>query len=388
MRTTTAKQKRRMLTVLAVAVALIVPTCGSARAMEEQQKEAAVPLRRMGSVDLGILAETTPVVWKNDSLLLECIQGGRYYDNINYKTYPGLPQPPGYLRFVNILTGVRSKPFGFGYGLGNALVVDGRMHVFATRTPFGISSNNTEVSIFSSDDLLTWATNVALRVDERGMFPPGVTLRKVFNTCVRPAGENDEFAYVMAYEFNEPGVGWQTGFAVTEDSDLRHASWTCVPRPQVLRFATLAHANPTLRRSKDGWWYLISTRETHNILAQEIWRTKNVTSFLWEATPAWKERDVTAGALLSPSAADQIPVSPPWHPDTHSAVAGNKTALKNAENINVSDLDLCTITLPNGTVATIIYYAWGDQKLGPTAMVLSMAMAVGIDEDAFLASRF
>ena len=77
---------------------------------------------RLGSVDLGILAETTPLVWRGELWLFECIQGGRYYENINYSSYPDEPQPKGYLRFTNPRTGERSAPFGIGYGLGNALV--------------------------------------------------------------------------------------------------------------------------------------------------------------------------------------------------------------------------------------------------------------------------
>ena len=33
----------------------------------------------------------------------------------------------------------------------------------------------------------------------------------------------DGATYVMAYEFDEPGAGWQTGIAITTDADLRHA---------------------------------------------------------------------------------------------------------------------------------------------------------------------
>ena len=80
----------------------------------------------MGSVDLGILAETTPVVWRDALWLMECIQGGRYYGNINSATYPNQPQPSGYLRFTNVVTGEHTKPFAEGYGLANALEGLGR----------------------------------------------------------------------------------------------------------------------------------------------------------------------------------------------------------------------------------------------------------------------
>ena len=148
----------------------------------------AVALQRLGTVDLGILAESTPLVWRDELWLFECIQGGRYYDNINRTSYPDAPQPPGFLRFTNPRTGERSAPFGHGYGLGNALVVDGRLFVFATAVPWGISGNNTVVSVFWSDDMASWDTAVALRTDQPHLFPrnASVIARKLWNTSVRP----------------------------------------------------------------------------------------------------------------------------------------------------------------------------------------------------------
>ena len=206
-------------------------------------------VERLGSVDLGILAESTPLVWKNELWLFECIQGGRYYDNINASSYPNAPQPPGYLRFTNPRTGARSAPFGYGYGLGNALVVDDpasgqeRLFVFATAVPWGISGNNTVVSVFWSTDMAEWDTAVALRTDQPNLFPRNASViqRKLWNTSVRPvpraaaanpAGPGAGATFAMTYEFNDPeGGGWQTGFALTRDADLRHATWEAVPRP-------------------------------------------------------------------------------------------------------------------------------------------------------------
>ena len=232
------------------------------------------------------------------------------------------------------------------------------------------------------------------------MFPPTVTSKKLFNTCVRPhAGDDSAVTFVMAYEFNEPGAGWQTGFAVTHDADLREARWTCVPRPSpesmasasasdsVAKYAELSHANPTLRFGNDGWWYLLSTRGTNKTLVEEVWRSRDVTSFVWEAPASWSRQDATVAAFLVPSHADQTPLRNGWHPDTHSVVKGNATELDQAKNDNVSDLDLCTVTLPTGEVATVMYYAWGDQELGPTAMVLAMAIVKGSTQEEVLASH-
>lgn len=356
-------------------------------------------IERLGSVDLGILAETTPVVWQGELWLLECLQGGRYYANINYTSYPDEPQPPGYLRFVNVKSGEHSQPFAEGYGLGSALVVDDRLYVFATATPFGISSNNTVVSVFWSDNMQAWATNKALDASQPNFFPPGVTSKAFYNTCVRPVVEassiGNEASFVMAYEFNEPGAGWQTGIATTSDTDLTKAAWTPVTRPNTtaaVDFSKLAHANPTLRYGEvngdGGWWYLLTTRGTNGTNVEEIYRSRDVLKFDWEAPSGWSEDDALAAAFMVPSFADQVPLRGPWHPDTKPLVVGNASALANATNDNASDLDLCTLPMETGVDATVMYYAWGNQELGPTAMVLAMAIVENCTEEQLLASYF
>ena len=81
-------------------------------------------INRLGSVDLGILAETTPIVWKNQLWLMECIQGKKYYGNMDGESY---------IRFTNPFTGERSPHLAVGYGLGNALVQNQTIYVFATK---------------------------------------------------------------------------------------------------------------------------------------------------------------------------------------------------------------------------------------------------------------
>lgn len=279
------------------------------------------------------------------------------------------------------------------------------MFVFATLTPFGISSNNTLISVFWSTDLVHWETTVALKADAPNAFPLTVTGdHKFFNTNVRRVPSEvknsaDNATFVMAYEFNEPGVGWQTGFALTRDDDLRNARWTCVARPSsalATPFVRYAHANPTLRYGGDGWWYLLSTRSTNSsssndgrvVNVEDIVRTRNLASFDWEAPAAWRSDVVTIGTFLTPSIMDQVPLGNDWHPDTQPVVRGNASALSRAINDNVSDLDLCTIALPDGRPATVMYYAWGDQGLGATAMVLAMAIVEGKTEEEVLSAYF
>ena len=61
--------------------------------------------------------------------------------------------------------------------------------------------------------------------------------------------------------------------------------------------------------------------------------------------------------------------------------------MKKAKNINTSDMDLCTAMI-NGQISTVLYWAWGDQMLGPTAMVLSVGIVEGKSMEEFLSSVF
>ena len=81
---------------------------------------ATLTIKRLGSVDLGILAETTPIVWNDELWLMECIQGKKYYGNLNGESY---------IRFTNPFTGKRTPHFAIGYGLGNAVVENETMFV-------------------------------------------------------------------------------------------------------------------------------------------------------------------------------------------------------------------------------------------------------------------
>ena len=83
-----------------------------------------------------------------------------------------------------------------------------------------------------------------------------------------------------------------------------------------------------------------------------------------------------------------LDASVPWHPDTRPIVVGNASALFNATNDNVSDLDLCTVRQESGEDATVMYFAWGNQELGPTAMVLAMAIVDNCSQERLLASYF
>ena len=349
---------------------------------------ATKTIKRLGSVDLGIIAETTPIVWKNELWLMECIQGKKYYGNLDGKSY---------IRFTNPFTGVRSPHLAVGYGLGNAVVENGTIYVFATKTPYGISTNNTEVSVFWSKDLMSksWNSAVVFRANDNGVIPNNCSGKKaLWNTCVQKGVVSGKLTFLMAYEYNCGGPGWQTHFAVGEsisgaNQTLSSYKWSPIPFENESEFLKISHANPTIRWNKnDGYWYLMSTRGANGILVEDIYRTTNPLDFLsWKAPKGWSISNPLDAPLIAPSSEDQA-VSPiQWHPDTKAVVEGNRTAVKKAKNINTSDLDLCTATI-DGKVSTVLYWAWGDQMLGPTAMVLCVGVVEGKAMEEFLSSFF
>eukprot|EP00948_MAST-09A_sp_MAST-9A-sp1_P000775 g775.t1 len=343
---------------------------------------ATSSIERLGSVDLGILAETTPIVWRGDLWLMECIQGKKYYGNVNGESY---------IRFTNPFTGKRSPHFAIGYGLGNAVVEEGVVYVYATKTPYGISTNNTEVSVFWSKDIMSpssWNSSVAIRANDKGVIPENCSGRKgLWNTCVQKGIVNGKETFIMAYEYNCGNPGWQTHFAIGKPSlsgentseevstSLESYHWEPIPYENEHDFVNISHANPTIRyNTLDKYWYLLSTRGANGTYVEDIYRAKNPLDFSsWEAPTGWSIKNLFAAPLLAPSAEDQIVSPANWHPDTKAVVEGEKTAVKDAKNINTSDLDLCTAVI-DGVISTVLYWAWGDQELGPTAMVL----AVGI----------
>ena len=357
------------------------------------QKNGGIPINRLGSVDLGIMAETTPIIWRDTLWLLECIQGKMYYGNLEGESY---------LRFTNPLTGERSPDFAIGYGLASAIVDVGfdekteTMYVFATKTPSGISGNNTEISMFWSTDIMSsslnnWNTKVVLVSTDTRVIPEVCDWKTLWNTSVQKGQVNGSTVFLMAYEYNCGEPGWQTHFAIFKENNLASPSsskWEPVPFTNQDEFVKIAHANPTIRYNKiDQFWYLMSTRGGNGILVEDIYRTKTPTEFTsWEAPSGWLIDDLLAAPLLFPSKEDQVVAPLPWHPDTKAIVKGNATELSKGENINTSDMDLCTAII-DGKTYTIMYWAWGNQGLGPTAMVLSIGIAEGPME-TFLSSYF
>lgn len=352
-------------------------------------------IERMGTVDLGILAEVTPVVFKGELQLFESIQT-TYYGNMQANGSFG---ETGYLRFVNVRSGQHSKPFGHGFQLGCAYVDGDTMHVFATFAPKRISSNNTFVSHFWSRDLVRWEQSVVLDFTQIPNWRPGNASgdKMVWNTSVDKGKLNGKPIWVMAFEWSDPTprVGWNTLFATAPTID---GPWVVDVQRMMPR--DVSHANPTLRYfadehtgvdGEDGYWYVWTNRDTcgskgTSLDLSEIYRSKDL--IRWETPPGWNNETCTTSVLSPIQHEDTAVVPSGWHPDTRPIVADhyNKAwtgmppcdpqtgyyctngGLRNATDINNSDMDLCEYDNK-----TIIYYSWGNQGLGVFAMALAVA---------------
>ena len=224
------------------------------------------------------------------------------------------------------------------------------------------------MSHFTSTDLVNWTEEKVLdfATIPAKFFPSGWK-RMVWNTSVDKGKLRGKEVWVMAFEWSDPTprVGWNTLFATAQSID---GPW------EVLRGAGLArdvsHANPTLR-FYDDWWYVWTNRDTCGSQASpldlsEIYRSRDLVT--WEGPPGWSATSCPTSVLTPRQAQDARVVPAPWHPDTRPVVAKHAAELQNASDINNSDMDL--VEYRNQTV---LYYSWGDQQLGLTAMVLAVA---------------
>ena len=84
---------------------------------------AAVPeLNYAGSIDAGVVAETTPIVIGGDLYVFESIHA-KYHGN---ELSPGRE----YFRFSNYATGMSTPPFAKDYALGSAFAYEGNVYAY------------------------------------------------------------------------------------------------------------------------------------------------------------------------------------------------------------------------------------------------------------------
>jgi alpha-L-fucosidase len=178
-------------------------------AQDTKSKEWKNPLTHKGYLN-SPLVEVTPFVFK-----------GRLYRLDNWQKQWELENPQDGSHTAEDEVRIRdmaseriiSVPL-VGHGLGMALVHEDRIYVFAGDWGEGEKWNITEISMTSSDDLITWTKpQVVLKAESHEKF---------FNVSVSHA----ETGFVMLVESNDPA--WPTfTFKYFRSDDLLH--WKKVP---------------------------------------------------------------------------------------------------------------------------------------------------------------
>jgi len=270
----------------------------------EQQKPV---VEKIGTIDCDMV-ETTPLVFKGDLYRFEYVRPGYRYNNSN----------ASYFRLVNTHSGQKTPSFAVNHHLGSAYAEDDVVYAYGVAGTWGEST----INVFSSSDLETWS--------KRGAFTvPGW---EMFNTSVCKG----DGRYIMAVEIGAPpevvGVRFTMRFA--ESQDL--CEWCLLPDEYVYSRDRYT-ACPALRFF-DGFYYMIYLEAKPGPLYEpHIVRSPDLIE--WQSSPL--------NPVMSPSEGDKRIANPDLTPEH----------VKNAVNINNSDIDLCEF---NGE--TVIYYSWGNQQ--------------------------
>ncbi|MFH1006312.1 MAG: hypothetical protein V1800_02255 [Candidatus Latescibacterota bacterium] len=263
---------------------------------------------KMGTIDCDMV-ETTPVVFSGRLHRFEYVRG-------NYK-----PNQTGasYFRFVDVDSGQATPHFAAGYHLGSAHVQDDRAFVY------GINDwGGSEMRVFWSDDLETWASQTAMNL-------PGW---EIFNNSVCQG----EGRFVMAFEIGAPPeeTGDRFTMRFAESDDLLH--WKLTPSECV--FSKDRYTACPALRFLDGQYYMIYLEARPGPTYQpHIVRSPDLVH--WESSPS--------NPMMQYSDEDKVIANPTLSESQRALIAG-------AVNINNSDVDLCEF---GGR--TILYYSWGDQ---------------------------
>lgn len=273
-------------------------------------------IRKLGTLDCDMV-ETTPVVFKGRLYRFENVRDS-YWTNSYWANKAGT----SYFRLIDVESGEPTPAFGAGHHLASAHVQDDVVYVY------GVSSRErSKMTVFRSEDMENWSSQVALRV-------PGW---KMWNNSVCKA----DGRYVMAVEISEPpeetGVSFTIRFA--ESDDL--LAWRATP-PECVYSKERYTACPAIR-FVDGAYYMIyleARYEPVNEYESHIVRSRDLIH--WQSSPL--------NPVTKSSGEDKVIANP-------RLTASQRECIANAVNINNSDVDLCEF---NGK--TIIYYSWGNQN--------------------------
>ncbi len=266
---------------------------------------------KQGTVEFDMM-EATPFVFKNRLYRFEYI----------HDFYHGNSEKQSYFRIVDAETRKVVSRFVPGGHLGSAFVWNDTVVVTYTMKFGDTAFYQTE-----STDLTNWTP--ARKI----LTGPGW---ETYNTSICRAGDR----FIMVFELGKPEelVGQPFTMFFAESTDLRE--WKVIPEAV---FGRGAYCGAPLLRYFDGYFYFFYLFENKekNIYEQCVARSSDMKE--WVKSPL--------NPVLTPSADDMKERYPGSLP-----AAMIEERLKNAVNINNSDIDMCEW---QGQV--IITYSWGNQ---------------------------
>lgn len=295
----------------------------------------AIPIHKLGTVDCDIV-EANPVVWRNRLLRFEYIRW-----QSPEKHYHGNCSGQSYFRFVDVADGETMPPFGIGLHMGNAFVWQDRMVVTAVE-----DWGKSRFYQIESTDLIHWSE--PRRILEGAGW-------EGYNTTLCRAGDR----FVMAFELGAPrdlvGVPFTMFFA--ESADLVH--FRVIPGAV---FGRDFYTGGPMLRWFNGFYYLFYLDGSYEQGYRTcVVRSRDLRSWQWSpVNPVldYGEEDRRLHGVFTPQ---------------------QERKIKNAVNINASDLDMCYF---EGKLRLV--YSWGDQR-GTEFLAIAEAEA---DEAKFCESYF
>jgi hypothetical protein len=309
----------------------------------------------MGSVDIGEIVETTPIVVDTELWRFEAVHVG-WHGSVT----PGA----NYLRFVHVRTGVTTPPLpgSAGFALGSAYTDGKVVYAFGTfchtNDRCGAAGSNNEIRVWwSIDGMKSWQSQVALTGSE------------LWNQSVDKGKLEGVEVFVMAIETRAGGsTQWNTQFATAPEP---RGPWALLSSSHRMR-PDVEHACPTIRYS-GGWFYLMTGRERGNRIKctgnatspsspkffTEISRSRDLIT--WHNAPDMGTPTSLGGMLLPNKTLDKRPAPAEWAPKEVSYVTNHRNETEVWDDCNLSDLDLCEYNNQ-----TVMFWCWGLNGDPPT----------------------
>jgi len=279
---------------------------------------SGIEISRKGTIDLYIV-EANPVCFKGRLYIFEYIRCRKDASGRIVKTHRDNRTGDSCFRLLEPETGWTSPSFGRGLHMGNAFVWNDRMYVTAVE-----DWGKSRFYQLESDDLIHWTEPRVILEDPRWAG---------YNTSVC----RDDQGFLMTFELGKPadlvGVPFTMFFA--RSTDLKN--WTVIPDAV---FGKEIYTGGPMLRYFAPWYYFFYLDGSYERGFREFAaRSRDLKH--WEWSP-------------------QNPVMAPGDEDRQlngRFSEAEKELIRNAVNINNSDLDMC-----EWQGKLYLVYSWGDQR--------------------------